>query len=60
LVKKEDKVSIRQFKDGRHSWWLGNLHFQLLDGELILAAGGIASDEDIDRMKKYLKLKKLL
>ncbi len=56
----EDKLIIRQFRDGRPSWWLAMKHFQLLDGELICAAGGEPTQEELDHIIKYLRNKKLL
>jgi hypothetical protein len=56
----EDKLLIRQFRDGRLSWWLAMKHFQLLDGKLICASGGETTQEELDHMLKYLRNKKLL
>jgi hypothetical protein len=56
----EDKLIIRQFRDGRNSWWLSGKHFQLLDGELICAAGGEPTQQELDHIIKYLRNKKLL
>jgi len=56
----EDKLLIRQFRDGRQSWWLAMKHFQILDGQLICAAGGEPAQEELDHMLKYLKSKKLI
>jgi len=63
LAKKKetkDKLLIRQFHDGRPSWWLAMKHFQLLDGKLICTAGGEPTQEELDHILKYLKNKKLL
>lgn len=56
----EDKLIIRQFRDGRHSWWLAMKHFQLLNGELICAAGGEPTQEELEHIMKYLRNKKLI
>gem|GEM_PF-4561938 len=56
----EEVVRILQFKDGSKNWWLGYLHYTILDGKLFFAAGGIDTEESREKMTKYLKTKKLL
>jgi len=57
---KEEKLLVKSFKDGSLNWWCSLKHFTILNGELICAAGGEPTDEEINHMKKYLKTKKLL
>jgi len=56
----EDKLIVKQFKDGSKNWWCDNKHYSLIDGELILAAGGMESETVRLHMLKYLRTKKLL
>ena len=56
----EETYRIKQFKDGSNNFWCGNYHFTILNGELIMAAGGIETEEARNKMITYLKKKKLL
>lgn len=61
-TKKEigDKLLVKQFKNDANSWWCSMKHWTMLDGELLLVAGGIEVAEERAHMLKYLKNKKLL
>jgi len=59
-TKKENNFTVRKFKNSDNDWWCEMKHFTILNGELILAAGGIETEELRNHMIKYLKGKKLL
>ena len=43
---KEDKISIKQFKEGSSDFWVGNCHYNLnKDNEIVWCSGGIDSEE---------------
>lgn len=43
---KEDKISVKQFREGSSDFWVGNCHYNLnKDNEIILCSGGIDSEE---------------
>ncbi len=56
----ENKLLVKQFKDGSHNWWCGYFHYTLTNKELIFVCGGVETEELRNHMTKYLKTKKLL
>lgn len=43
---KEDKIVIKQFREGSSDFWVGNCHYNLnKDNEIIFCSGGIDSEE---------------
>ena len=43
---KEDKTSIKGFKDGSSNWWCNDSHYHLNEaGELIWCSGGMDTEE---------------
>ena len=58
--KETEKLTVRQFKSSNNDWWLNLKHWTIINGELILAAGGLDITEERIHMEKYLKSKKLI
>jgi len=57
----QDKIQVRQFKDGSLNFWSEFRHYHLTeDKEIILCAGGGESEEHLEKLKAYLKRKKLI
>ncbi len=57
--KQEDKIQIRNFKDGSSNWFVNNVHYHLNElGEIILIAGGIENEEYLEALKSYVKRNK--
>ena len=52
-----EKLTVKQFKDKSQNWWCSYYHYTILNGELILAAGGAETEEIRNHMLKYLKTK---
>lgn len=43
---KEDKIIVRQFREGSSDFWVGNCHYNLnKDNEIVWCSGGIDSEE---------------
>lgn len=43
---KEDKINVKQFREGSSDFWVGNCHYNLnKDNEIIFCSGGIDSEE---------------
>ena len=43
---KEDKINIKQFREGSSDFWVGNCHYNLnKDNEIVWCSGGIDSEE---------------
>lgn len=43
---KEDKISVKQFREGSSDFWVGNCHYNLnKDNEIVWCSGGIDSEE---------------
>ena len=56
---KEDKISIRGFKDGSSHWWVNDSHFYLnASEELIWGAGGIETAELREAIESFIKRNK--
>jgi len=53
----KEKLTVRKFKNSNTDFWCGYYHFTILNGELILAAGGIETEEIRNHILKYLKTK---
>jgi hypothetical protein len=58
--KKETKEVIRPFKTDSNSCWFMTKHWIIINGELILAAGGIFQQEEYDHVYKYFRAKKMI
>lgn len=59
-VKKEDKVTVKQFRNGSQNWWVGYKHYRLIEGVPTLCGGGVENKEETEHFSKYLKRKKLI
>ena len=56
---KEDKISIRGFKDGSSHWWVNDSHFYLnASEELIWGAGGQETAELREAIESFIKRNK--
>ena len=56
---KEDKISIRGFKDGSSNWWVNDSHFYLnASEELIWGAGGKETAELREAIESFIKRNK--
>lgn len=56
---KEDKISIRGFKDGSSNWWVNDSHFYLnASEELIWGAGGQETAELREAIESFIKRNK--
>ena len=54
--KKEDKLKIKQFRDGSSNFWLNSKHYHLnKNGEIEFIAGGIPTEEEIQFLKDFCK-----
>jgi hypothetical protein len=51
---------VKRFKLSDTDFWVGNLHYTLHEGEVILCAGGIETEDSRAKIMKYLKSKKLI
>jgi len=60
LAKKETTEVIRSFKEDKSSCWYLLKHWKVMDGELILCAGGIFYQDDYDHVYKYFRTKKMI
>jgi hypothetical protein len=60
LEEKETKDIIKQFKNDPYSIWLRMIHWRVIEGELVLCAGGIFEQSEYDRVLKYFRTKKLI
>lgn len=61
--KKKDKKTterIKPFKTDEKSVWYIRKHYQVINGEVILVAGGILVEEELNYVQKYFKRKKLI
>lgn len=56
----KDKITVKQFKDGRMDWWVNMKHYTIQDNKPFLVAGGIEEKEETEHFRKYLKRKKLI
>lgn len=57
----QDKIQVRQFKLSDRDFWCEYRHYHLTeDKEIILCAGGGESEEHLEKLKAYLKRKKLI
>ena len=55
-----DKITVKQFKDGRMDWWVNQKHYTIKENSPFLVAGGKEVEEETEHFKKYLKRKKLI
>lgn len=56
----EDKLLVRAFKQDNMSIWCAGKHWQVINGELVLAAGGLFEQNEYDHVYKYFRSKKLI
>lgn len=54
------KEIIKPFKNDTNSIWYKVKHWRIMDGKLILAAGGVFDQEDYNHVEKYFQKKGLL
>ena len=56
---KEDKISIKQFRDGSSNWFLNNKHYHLnKQGLIVFIAGGKEDEEEIKYLEEFCKRNK--
>lgn len=56
---KEDKILIKQFKDGSSSWWVNDAHYYLnASEELIWCAGEIDKPELREALQSFIRRNK--
>ena len=60
MAEKEDKLIVRAFKEDKTSVWCNMKHFKIIDGELILAAGGLLDESEYNHVLKYFRTKKMI
>jgi hypothetical protein len=59
LKSKEDKVQIKQFKDGSSHFWVNDSHYHLnASEELVWCAGGQETNELREAIQSYIKRNK--
>lgn len=57
----EKEVVIRQFRDGRNSFWVNLKAVNLTeDKQIIYASGGDLNELELKKFKEYLRRKKLI
>ncbi len=55
----DDKITIRQFKDGSSSWWVGYKHYCLDENNILqFVCGGMEDLEETEAIKDYIKRNK--
>ena len=55
----EDKITIKQFKDGSSSWWVNDAHYSLNAlGELIWHAGEVDKEELRNALLSFIRRNK--
>lgn len=59
-TKKENKITVKQFRDGSQNWFVNFKHYKLIEGVPTLCAGGLEDKEETEHFIKYLKRKKLI
>lgn len=60
MAEKEPKDIIKQFKNDPQSCWLRMIHWRVIEGELVLCAGGVKIEEEYQRVYKYFRTKKMI
>ena len=56
---KEDKTSIKGFKDGSSNWWCNDSHYHLNEaGELIWCSGGMDTEELRNAVLSFIRRNK--
>ena len=56
---KEDKFTLRQFKDKSSNWFLNNKHYHLNEqGLIVFIAGGKEDEEEIKYLEEFCKRNK--
>lgn len=56
---KEDKLEVRNFKDGSSNWWVGGVHYYLDENnDLQFASGGIDNEESRTVIRDFIKRNK--
>jgi len=54
------KEVIKPFKTDSNSCWFCGKHWRVIDGELILCAGGLFEQSEYDHVYKYFRAKKMI
>lgn len=55
----EDKINIKQFKEGSSDYWVDSCHYNLnKDGDIVFCAGGIDSQDLRNALIAYIKRNK--
>ena len=56
---KEDKISVKQFRDGSSNFWCDTLHYSLnKDGSVTFCAGGIDTEERREAVLSFIQRNK--
>ena len=56
---KEDKLSIKQFRDGSSNFWCDTVHYSLNeDGSVTFCSGGINTEEKRDAVLSFIRRNK--
>jgi hypothetical protein len=56
---KNDKIVIKQFRDGSSNFWVDTVHYSLTqEGTIIFCAGGLDKEELRDVLNAYIKRNK--
>jgi len=56
----EEKLLIKAFKQDSQSVWCNLKHWRVIDGELVLCAGGLLYEDEYNHVLRYFKNKKML
>lgn len=60
MAEKETKDIIKPFKNDPSSIWLRMIHWRVIEGEVVLCAGGIKVEEEYQKVLKYFRTKKMI
>lgn len=55
----EDKITIKQFKDGSSNWFVNNKHYHLDDNSVVsFICGGIEDNKETEVIKSFISRNK--
>lgn len=59
MASKEDKLSVKGFKDGSSNYWCNNKHYALLeDNSVVFICGGNSDEKELEAVKNFCKRNK--